>query len=27
MTDLPEDDLEIILVDFKGSGGSFKVRR
>ena len=22
MTDLPEDDLEIILVDFKGSGGS-----
>ncbi len=22
MTDLPEDDLEIILVDFKGAGGS-----
>ncbi|MEI6429953.1 MAG: hypothetical protein WCO45_16455, partial [Pseudanabaena sp. ELA607] len=22
MTDMPEDDLEIILVDFKGAGGS-----
>jgi hypothetical protein len=22
MTDLPEDDIEIILVDFKGTGGS-----